>query len=205
MPSFEEILLWLERFFRRIAGGAILALLIALILKFLLPWLIKYLFGAAAVTTGMFIVALVIVIVFILIAIFDSGALSSGACSLRSYWFKPDECVKTTCPTTCISLWGPYPKAMGTWAPFKQAIGCICPASLSPLFSGMGPLLQALLDQALGLKTQSEIQRAIEKAIQEDGGDSEKARILIKLLEKMQRGEKLTPDDIHELERLGVK
>ena len=148
---------------------------------------------------GVVVVLILIAIIVLLILWLDSGSsIVTPGCALITYTIRPDKCTTTTCPKTCVALTGPYPKWAGKAALITQDVGCLCPTN--PI-GGLAPYLQKLLDQALNANEVADLMREVEKLIQQDF-DSSILDKLYAMLEKLKRGEKLTPVEREELEKL---
>jgi len=196
-----RILRAIGNFLRRVFVFLLAALLIGLFVRFILPLLIAK-FTTATVFTVLFFLLLILIIIIVIILIRDTGKVGLGGCALQTFSLKPDRCVNVSCPKTCISMKGPYPSWLRSFAPGTQDVGCICPTVLSGGLSGLPPDLQRLLNQALAIRDEAELRNLILQVLMREGINSDNLDRLLELLKKLQMGGQLTPEEIDELQRI---
>lgn len=191
-------------YLKKILGPALIVLLVYLAWRYG-PAIVLALFPKLA-PLGPYAqwIAIAVLVVIFLFFILDKGKIGSGPCALKTYWGWPDKCVSVSCTTGCISIKGPWPKAMGTWTPLTQDIACYCP----PTGSGIGgwpPDVQKALDKAMLYHDQSKLMRELERIFGDEGIEPGDGDRLLKILEKIVRGEELTPEEQAELKKISKK
>jgi hypothetical protein len=197
--------LW--NFLKSILGPVLVLFLLYLLARYGVPAVVTYFASLGTLgwfLNGLLALAILGLIIVFLILIFEKGKIGSGACALVTYTAKPDRCVKVSCASPCLTVTGPYPSFMGSWAASTQDIACFCPPTGGAL-SGWPPSIQKLFDQATGFKNQSELEREIEKILGEEGIEPGKIDELLKILEKISKGQQLTSEEQEELKKIGKK
>lgn len=201
---FWKILKALGDFLKKMLGPAIAALVIGLFIKYVLPILIEK-FTEAVVATWGFWILVIVLAVFFIAWILDKGKLGIGGCALQSHYLRPDKCVNVSCPKPCLAVTGPYPSWMGSYAFGTQDIACICPTVLTGGLGALPPHLQNLLNQALAISNEAELRQVILEVLMHEGIGSDKLDRLLELLQKLRRGEQLTPDEMDEIRKILTK
>ncbi len=148
-------------------------------------------------------VVVAVVVILVLIALWrDGGTITvSGPCSLLSYRYWPDKCLPTGCLGPCTEKTGPYPKWMGGFALGTQAVACTCSGASSTVLTG----IFATYAKAKGQLSEIQLKELIRAKIVEltgkdlSPGDQD---VIQKIMEKIQQGAQLTPDDLDKLNKL---